>query len=41
MLYVPPEPSQEYCHNDAIDPLWNLFDMLPEGRADLDPKLKY
>jgi predicted dithiol-disulfide oxidoreductase (DUF899 family) len=41
LLYVPPEPGQEYRHNDAIDALWNLLDMLPEGRGDFEPKLAY
>jgi predicted dithiol-disulfide oxidoreductase (DUF899 family) len=25
LLYVPPEPGQEYRHNDLLDPLWNVF----------------
>ncbi len=41
LLYVPPEPGQQYRHNDALDPLWNLFDLTPEGRGDFEPKLKY
>jgi predicted dithiol-disulfide oxidoreductase (DUF899 family) len=41
LLYVPPEPGQQYRHNDAIDPVWNLFDCLPEGRGDFEPKLAY
>lgn len=41
LLYVPPEPEQEYRHNDLLDPLWNLFDVTPEGRGDFDPKLSY
>jgi predicted dithiol-disulfide oxidoreductase (DUF899 family) len=41
LLYVPPEPSQEYRHNDLLDPLWNLFDLTPEGRGDFQPKLDY
>jgi predicted dithiol-disulfide oxidoreductase (DUF899 family) len=28
-------------HVDAIWPLWNLYDMLPEGRQDWYPKLLY
>jgi predicted dithiol-disulfide oxidoreductase (DUF899 family) len=32
VLYVPPEPGQEYRHNDALDPLWNMLDLTPEGR---------
>jgi predicted dithiol-disulfide oxidoreductase (DUF899 family) len=41
LLYVPPEPGQEYSHNDALDPLWNMFDLTPEGRGDFHPKLDY
>lgn len=41
LLYVPPEPGQEYRHNDALDPLWNVFDVTPEGRGDFQPKLSY
>ena len=41
LLYVPPEPGQEYRHNDLLDPLWNLFDMVPEGRGDFHAKLSY
>ncbi|WP_202049613.1 DUF899 family protein [Sphingomonas sp. So64.6b] len=41
LLYVPPEPGQEYRHNDLLDPLWALFDTTPEGRGDFEPKLAY
>jgi predicted dithiol-disulfide oxidoreductase (DUF899 family) len=41
LLYVPPEPGQEYRHNDLLDPLWNVFDLAPEGRGDFQPKLAY
>ena len=41
VLYVPPEPGQEYRHNDALDPLWNMLDLTPEGRGDFHPKLSY
>ena len=41
VLYVPPEPGQEYRHNDALDPLWNMLDLTPEGRGDFHPKLNY
>lgn len=41
LLYVPPEPGQQYRHNDLIDPLWNMFDVTPEGRGDFEPKLDY
>jgi predicted dithiol-disulfide oxidoreductase (DUF899 family) len=41
LLYVPPEAGQEYRHNDLLDPLWNVFDLAPEGRGDFQPKLDY
>jgi predicted dithiol-disulfide oxidoreductase (DUF899 family) len=41
LLYVPPEPGQEYRHNDLLDPVWNVFDVAPEGRGDFQPKLSY
>ena len=24
-----------------LDPVWNMFDLLPEGRGDFEPKLSY
>jgi hypothetical protein len=24
-----------------LDPVWNLFDVTPEGRGDFEPKLDY
>lgn len=33
LLYVPPEKGQDPRHVDSITPLWNLFDLLPEGRG--------
>ena len=41
LLYVPPEPGQEYRHNDLLDPLWNMLDVTPEGRGEFAPKLEY
>lgn len=41
ILYAPPEPDQEYRHNDALDPLWNMLDVTPEGRGDFHPQLNY
>jgi predicted dithiol-disulfide oxidoreductase (DUF899 family) len=41
VLYVPPESGQEYRHNDALDPLWNMLDLTPAGRGDFHPKLSY
>jgi predicted dithiol-disulfide oxidoreductase (DUF899 family) len=42
LLYAPAEPGQDPRHGDTIDPLWNLFDYTPEGRAtDWYPDLSY
>ena len=41
LLYVPPEPGQEYRHNDALDALWNMLDLTPAGRGDFHPQLSY
>jgi predicted dithiol-disulfide oxidoreductase (DUF899 family) len=41
ILYVPPEPGQEYRHNDALDPLWNMLDLTPAGRGNFHPQLSY
>jgi len=41
LLYVPPEPGQEYRHGDLIDPVWGLLDNTPEGRGDFRPQLTY
>ena len=41
LLYVPPEPGQQYRSSDSIDPVWNLFDITPEGRGVFEPKLDY
>ncbi len=42
LLYTRPEPGQDGRHVDMIWPLWNLFDLTPEGRGtDWRPKLAY
>jgi predicted dithiol-disulfide oxidoreductase (DUF899 family) len=42
LLYAPPEPGQDPRHGDTIDPLWGLFDYMPEGRGtDWYPDLSY
>ena len=32
LLYAPPDPAQEPRHVGTLEPLWNLFDLTPEGR---------
>jgi predicted dithiol-disulfide oxidoreductase (DUF899 family) len=42
LLYAPSEPGQDGRHVDLIWPLWNLFDLTPEGRGtDWYPRLSY
>lgn len=42
LLYAPTEPDQDPRHVDLIWPMWNLFDMTPEGRGkDWRPKHSY
>jgi len=32
LLYAPTDPGQDQRHLGTIEPLWNLFDLTPEGR---------
>jgi predicted dithiol-disulfide oxidoreductase (DUF899 family) len=41
LLYAPSEPDQEPRHVGTLEPLWNLFDLTPEGRPDWDEQLAY
>jgi len=42
LLYAPAAPGQDGRHVDMIWPLWNLFDLTPEGRGtSWYPKLSY
>lgn len=42
LLYAPTEEGQNGRHVDMIWPLWNIFDMTPEGRGtDWYPKHEY
>jgi predicted dithiol-disulfide oxidoreductase (DUF899 family) len=42
LLFAPSEPGQDGRHVDLIWPLWNLFDLTPEGRGTKwYPKLRY
>lgn len=42
LLYAPSEPGQNGRQADLIWPLWNLFDLTPEGRGtEWSPKLSY
>jgi predicted dithiol-disulfide oxidoreductase (DUF899 family) len=42
LLYAPIEPGQHPRHVGTLEPLWNLFDLTPEGRpADWEEQLSY
>jgi predicted dithiol-disulfide oxidoreductase (DUF899 family) len=42
LFYAPTEPGQDPRHVGTLEPVWNLFDLTPEGRpADWDEQLSY
>jgi len=42
LMFAPSDPGQDMRHVDMIWPLWNLFDVTPEGRGEKwNPKLAY
>jgi predicted dithiol-disulfide oxidoreductase (DUF899 family) len=42
LFYAPTEPGQDPRHVGTLEPLWNLFDLTPEGRpANWDEQLAY
>jgi predicted dithiol-disulfide oxidoreductase (DUF899 family) len=42
LFYAPWDPGQDPRHVGTLEPLWNLFDLTPEGRpADWDEQLTY
>lgn len=42
LMFAPTDAGQDPRHGDMIDPLWGLFDLVPEGRGtDWDPQLSY
>jgi len=42
MLFTRSDPGQDPRHVDMIWPVWNLFDLIPEGRGEKwNPKLSY
>jgi predicted dithiol-disulfide oxidoreductase (DUF899 family) len=42
LLYAPTEPGQDPRHVNNLEPLWNFFDLIPEGRAPgWDEQLQY
>jgi predicted dithiol-disulfide oxidoreductase (DUF899 family) len=41
LFYAPRDPAQDPRHVGTLEPLWNLFDLTPEGRPDWDEQLSY
>jgi predicted dithiol-disulfide oxidoreductase (DUF899 family) len=42
LFYAPTEPGQDPRHVGTLEPVWNLFDLIPEGRPpDWDEQLSY
>ena len=42
LLYAPTEPGQDPRHIGLLEPLWNLFDLTPQGRpSDWNEQLSY
>lgn len=33
LLYAPSDPGQDMRHVGTLEPLWNMFDLIPEGRG--------
>jgi predicted dithiol-disulfide oxidoreductase (DUF899 family) len=41
LTYAPSDPGQDHRSVGTLEPLWNLFDLTPEGRPDWDEQLSY
>ncbi len=42
LFYAPSDPGQDPRHMGTLEPLWNLFDLTPEGRpADWEEQFNY
>jgi predicted dithiol-disulfide oxidoreductase (DUF899 family) len=42
LFYAPTDPGQDPRHVGTLEPVWNLFDLTPEGRGiDWDEQLTY
>ena len=42
LLYAPTDPGQDPRHVGTLEPLWNLFDLTPQGRPpDWEEQLRY
>jgi predicted dithiol-disulfide oxidoreductase (DUF899 family) len=41
LFYAQWDPGQDPRHVGTLEPVWNLFDLTPEGRPDWDEQLSY
>src|SRR5438477_8596907 len=41
LFYAPWDPGQDPRHVGTLEPLWNMFDLTPEGRQDFVEQLSY
>jgi predicted dithiol-disulfide oxidoreductase (DUF899 family) len=41
LMFAPMDPGQDWRHVGTLEPVWNLFDLTPEGRPDWDEQLAY
>jgi predicted dithiol-disulfide oxidoreductase (DUF899 family) len=41
LFYAPTDAGQDPRHVGTLEPVWNLFDLTPEGRPDWDEQLSY
>jgi predicted dithiol-disulfide oxidoreductase (DUF899 family) len=41
LFYAPLDPGEEQRHVGTLEPLWNLFDLTPEGRPNWHEQLNY
>jgi predicted dithiol-disulfide oxidoreductase (DUF899 family) len=41
LFFAPTEPGQEPRHVGTLEPLWNFFDLIPEGRPNWDEQISY
>jgi predicted dithiol-disulfide oxidoreductase (DUF899 family) len=41
LTYGPIDPGQDHRSVGTLEPLWNLFDLTPEGRPDWDEQISY
>jgi predicted dithiol-disulfide oxidoreductase (DUF899 family) len=41
LFYAPADADQDPRHVGTLEPVWNLFDLTPEGRPDMDEQLSY